>query len=114
VTGRLLLDEMYPPLLADVLREKGHDVRAVATSELAGADDATVLDAATADGRCLLTENVRDFAVLARYTTHGGLLLANSRRWPRSRNGIDQLAAALHDMITRAALPRQGETRWLG
>jgi Domain of unknown function (DUF5615) len=115
VTRRLLLDEMYPPLLADMLRDKGHDVRAVAASaELAGADDATVLDAATADGCCLLTENVRDFAVLARYTTHAGLLLANSRRWPRSRNGIAQLAAALHDMITSGTLPRQGETRWLG
>ena len=51
-------------LLADMLRDKGHDVRAVAASaELAGADDATVLGPATADGRCLLTENVRDFAV---------------------------------------------------
>lgn len=115
VTRRLLLDEMYPPLLADMLRDKGHDVRAVAGSaELAGADDATVLDAATADGCCLLTENVRDFAVLARYTTHPGLLLANSRRWPHSRNGIAQLAAALDDMITSGTLPRQGETRWLG
>jgi hypothetical protein len=115
VTARLLLDEMYPPLLADMLRDKGHDVRAVAASaELAGADDATVLDAAAADDRCLLTENVRDFAVLARYTTHAGLLLANSRRWPRTRDGIARLAAVLHDVIASGALPRQGETRWLG
>jgi predicted nuclease of predicted toxin-antitoxin system len=59
VTGRLLLDQIYPPLPADMLRDKGHDVRAVAASaELAGADDATVLSAATADDCCLLTENV--------------------------------------------------------
>ena len=44
--------------------------------ELADADDATVLDAATSDGCCLLTENVRDIAVLARHTAHAGLLLA--------------------------------------
>ena len=115
VTARLLLDEMYPPLLADMLRDKGHDARAVAASaELAGADDAIVLDAASADGRCLLSENVRDFAVLARYTTHAGLLFANSRRWPRARDGIARLAAVLDDMITNASLPGQGETRWLG
>ena len=115
MTARLLLDEMYPPLLAEMLRDKGHDVRAVAASaELAGADDATVLDAATADDRCLLTENVRDFAVLARYTTHAGLLLANSRRWARTRDGIGRLAASLHDVISSGALPLQGETRWLG
>lgn len=54
MTARLLLDEMYPPLLADTLRDKGHDVLAVAAStELTGADDATVLDAAAADTRCL-------------------------------------------------------------
>ena len=71
MTVRLLLDEMYPPLLAAMLRDMGHDVAAVAASaELAGAADAAVLDAATTDDRCLLTENVRDFAVLARYTTH--------------------------------------------
>ncbi len=115
MTARLLLDEMYPPLLADILRDKGHDVRAVAASvELAGADDATVLDAAAADDRCLLTENVRDFAVLARYTTHAGLLFANSRRWPRTRDGIARLSAVLHDMITNGTMPGQGETRWLG
>jgi hypothetical protein len=115
VTARLLLDEMYPPLLADILRDKGHDVRAVAASvELAGADDATVLDAAAADDRCLLTENVRDFAVLARYTTHAGLLFANSRRWPRTRDGIARLAAVLRDMINNGTLPGQGGTRWLG
>jgi Domain of unknown function (DUF5615) len=113
VTRRVLLDKMYPPLLADMLRDKGHDVRAgAASAQHAGADDATVLEAATADGCCVLTENVRDFAMLARYTTDGRLLLANSRRWPRSRNGIAQLGAALHDMITSGTLPRQGENRW--
>lgn len=115
MTARLLLDEMYPPLLAAMLRDMGHDVAAVAASaELAGAADATVLDAATTDDRCLLTENVRDFAVLARYTTHAGLLLANSRRWPRTRDGIARLAAALHAVITSGALPGRDETRWLG
>jgi len=114
VTARLLLDEMYPPLLAGMLRDKGHDVLAVAAStELTGTDDASVLDTAAADSRCLVTENVRDFAVLARYTTHAGLLFANPRRWPRTPDGIPQLAAVLHDMISNGNLPGEGEARWL-
>jgi hypothetical protein len=115
VTARLLLDEMYPPLLADMLRDKGHDILAVAAStEFIGADDATVLEAAAADSRCLVTENVRDFAVLARYSTHAGLLFANSMRWPRTPEGIPRLAAVLHDMISNGNLPGEGEVRWLG
>jgi hypothetical protein len=115
VTARLLLDEMYPPLLAGMLRDKGHDVLAVAAStELTGADDATVLDAAAADRRCLVTENVRDFAMLARYTTHAGLLLANPRRWPRTPEGIPRLAAVMHDMVSNDNLPGECEVHWLG
>ncbi len=115
MTARLLLDEMYPPALAEMLWDKGHDVLAVAASdELTGADDTTVLDAAAADSRCLVTENVRDFAVLARHTTHAGLLFANPRRWPRTPDGIPRLAAVLHDMISNGNLPGEGEVRWLG
>jgi hypothetical protein len=115
VTARLLLDEMYPPRLAGMLRDKGHDVLAVAAAmELTGADDAAVLEAATADGRCLMTENVRDFAILARYATHAGLLFANSKRWPRTQDGLSRLTAVLHDMISNDDLPGEGEVRWLG
>jgi hypothetical protein len=115
VTARLLLlDEMYPPLLAEMLRDKGHDVLAVAAStDLTGADDANVLDAATTDGRCLVTENVRDFALLARHAPHAGTVFANARRWPRTREGISRLAAVLHDMISNGKLPGEGEVRWL-
>lgn len=76
-----LLDEMYPPMLADALHDKGHDVLAIAASaELVGSDDATVLDVATGDGRCLVTENVRDFAMLVRHTSHAGVLFVHARR----------------------------------
>ncbi len=50
MSARLLLDEMYPPTLAALLREQGHDVLAVAgLLELAGTADDVVLDAATTD-----------------------------------------------------------------
>ncbi|MGH3898352.1 MAG: DUF5615 family PIN-like protein [Pseudonocardiaceae bacterium] len=114
MTVRLLLDEMYPPALADALHDKGHDVIAVAASaELAGSDDATVLDVATGDGRCLVTENVRDFAMLVRHTSHAGVLFVHSRRWPRTKAGVPTLADALHNAISEGRVPGPGDIRWL-
>jgi hypothetical protein len=115
VTPRLLLDEMYPPSLADVPRDMGHDVLAVAgLPALTGSDDATVLEAATAERRCLVTENVRDFAVLVRHTRHAGVVFVSSRRWQRTPKGLSRLAAALHDALSSGRIPGQDEVHWLG
>jgi predicted nuclease of predicted toxin-antitoxin system len=114
VTVRLLLDEMYPPALAKTLRDKGHDVRAVAAlAELVGRDDPAILEAATATGRCLVTENVRDFAVLVRHAGHAGVLFVTAGRWPRTRSGLPRLANALHEAISDGAVPGANEVRWL-
>lgn len=114
MTVRLLLDEMYPPTLAGVLHDKGHDVLGVAASaELVGSDDATILDVATADGRCLVTENVRDFAMLVRHTSHAGVLFVHARRWPRTRAGLRTLVEALHNAVSEGHLPGPGDIRWL-
>ena len=114
MTARLMLDEMYPPALAQMLRDRGHDVVAVAgTPELAGSPDEAVLDAATSDSRCLVTENVRDFAVLARFTTHYGLLFVSDNRWPRTPAAIKRLADALSQVIETNRVPGPGEVSWL-
>lgn len=114
MTVRLLLDEMYPPTLADALHDKGHDVIAVtASAELAGSDDATVLDVATGGGRCLVTENIRDFAMLVRHTSHAGVLFVHARRWPRTRSGLHRFADALHDAISGVRIPGHDDVRWL-
>jgi Domain of unknown function (DUF5615) len=114
MTSRLLLDEMYPPALAAMLRDRGYDVVAVAAMpELAGSPDEAVLHAATSDGRCLVTENVHDFAVLARYTSHGGLLFVNAERWPRTPAAIKRLADALGQLMSSVRMPGPGEVRWL-
>jgi hypothetical protein len=114
VTVRLLLDEMYPPKLAEQLRQLGHDVLAVvAVPDLVGVDDYTVLEAATADGRCLVTENVRDFAVLLGHTDHAGVLFVHGRRWPRSRSGTRHLAVALDKAISDGQLPGPNVVTWL-
>lgn len=110
----MLLDEMYPYTLARSLRDKGHDVTAVSTlAELVGRADTIVLDAARAADRCLVTENVRDFAILARYTRHAGILFVSARRWPRTRSGLPRLTLALHDAMTEGRLPGPDELRWL-
>jgi hypothetical protein len=114
MTSRLMLDEMYPPALAKMLCDRGHDVVAVAgMPELAGSPDEAVLDAATRDGRCLVTENVRDFAVLARYTGHGGMLFVSAERWPRTPAAIKRLADALSQVMVGARAPGPGEVGWL-
>lgn len=112
--ARLLLDEMYPPILAQLLCRQGHDVVAVvATPELVGLDDHAVLDAATTDCRCLVAENVQDFAVLARHTSHGGLLFVHGKRWPRTRSGIHRLATALERTISDKQVPGPNDISWL-
>lgn len=114
MTVRLLLDEMYPPKLADTLRDKGHDVIAVAASvDFVGSDDATGLDIATGDGRCLVTEHVRDFAMLVRHTSHGGVLFVHAKRWRRTRVGLHRLVDALHDAISGNRIPDRDDVRWL-
>jgi len=55
---KLLLDEMWPPIIAAELRRRGHEVIAVAErAELHGQPDEVVFAAAQAEGRTLLTEN---------------------------------------------------------
>ncbi len=62
----LLLDEMFAPVIAVLLREDGHDVTAVAGHPLlAAASDPYLAHWASQEGRRVVTENVRDFVPLA-------------------------------------------------
>jgi hypothetical protein len=105
---------MYPPVLAKELCGKGHDVVAVAAlPELVGADDRTVLDTATDMRRCVVTENIRDYAELARHTRHAGVLFVHPRRWPRTRHGVPRLVSALDDAINTGSAPGANATSGL-
>ncbi len=58
-----LLDEMFPPTAANLLRDKyGHDAVHVTEIGLRGAPDTQVADAARVGGRAVVTENVADFS----------------------------------------------------
>ncbi len=97
---KLLLDEMYPPALAEALRRRGVEVSSVVELGLAGRSDDDVFAAARAGGYAVLTENVADFVRVAsqHLTTgghHPGLLIALSTRFSRRRSGVDTIATAV-------------------
>jgi predicted nuclease of predicted toxin-antitoxin system len=102
---RLLLDEHYSPRIARALRDRGHDVIAVGErADLAGVDDAALLQAAADEHRALVTNNVADLVVAARERTaggqtHAGLVLTSDRSLPRTRAGIGAIVAALDALL---------------
>ena len=97
---RLLLDETYPPALAEVLR--GADIEAHTAAELglAGRSDPDLFATAVAEGLTVLTENVADFArISAEHLTagrhHPGVLVALSGRFSRRPAGVGAIVASI-------------------
>jgi hypothetical protein len=76
----------------------------------ADADDEAQLLGATAQGRCIFTFNIRDFAPLAaQYERHGGIILA-----PQWSMGLSELISALDRLLTETdASAWPGQVRWL-
>ncbi len=85
---KALLDEQLSPQIAAILREEGHDVYAVAErDDLVGYSDRMVLEAADAEDRAVITNNIKDFRPiaaewLAQGRTHPGLI-SPSPLWRR-------------------------------
>ena len=70
---RLLLDEMFAPAIARALRERGHDVEAVAEQpEWRAFSDADVLDVGRRERRAVVTSNLRDYRPMHRDLVSGG------------------------------------------
>ena len=101
---KLLLDEMWSPAVAEELRRRGHDAEAVvARPDLRGASDETLFTVGLAEGRAIVTENVKDFRELATTASraHPPLILTSSKAWPRAdRRMIGRLVKALDDLLT--------------
>lgn len=113
---KLLLDEMYPTLLARELRARGHDVVSVHESPGAGATDMQVWLFAQAAARAVVTENVRDFRPLAGTIlrsggSHAGVVFTSSRTWPRTDPG--SLIDALDRLLFARAEPLRDAESWL-
>jgi Domain of unknown function (DUF5615) len=107
---RLLLDEHYPPEIAEQLRGRGHDVIAVKERpHLIGRSDRVQFAGSRDERRAIVTEDVGDYRpLLASAVRRGertfGLLCVNPRRFPRRRGEVGRLIAALDAFL--AANPR--------
>jgi predicted nuclease of predicted toxin-antitoxin system len=115
LTG-ILLDEMYPPALAQQLRAGGHNVVAVLDVEvgLAAKTDEDILAWATRNNRCVVTENVSDFARLAQQGfSHTGIIFVSSQRFPRTASGLQMLAKALDGFLSAGHAPGRDGVAWL-
>jgi predicted nuclease of predicted toxin-antitoxin system len=103
---RLLLDaNLSPRTIGEPLRERGHDVRALASEPaLDGLDDEAVLELATRDERIVVTRNSRDFAPIARrwaeaQRQHAGVILI----WSLSHRQFDLIVPGIERWLEELA-----------
>jgi hypothetical protein len=118
---RLLLDEHYSKIIAERLRERGHDVVAAAErSDLAGLQDTELFELMQVERRAIVTENWADFQQQMRYAeeqgvVHHGVVFTSRRRMPRGKNTIGLFVRVLDDFLRRH--PHEGALlnnhRWL-
>jgi|SRR5664279_1345668 hypothetical protein len=101
---------MYMAALAEQLRERDHDVIAVAErADLRGTPDEDLLAWAWTEDRALVTDNQRDFIPIHhRYVAsghdHKGLILTNNRRFPRGQPATTgKLVVALERLLHTTA-----------
>ena len=115
----LLLDEMPSGDIAAQLRARGHDVIAVVEdAALPGTGDEELLAHATSIGRCLVTANVGDFALIhaswsSRGRSHGGLVYLVNRVFPNDRSFVGAVVTALDSAIRSGEVPSGGTETFL-
>ncbi|MDX6683620.1 MAG: hypothetical protein QOG94_3659 [Solirubrobacteraceae bacterium] len=116
---RLLLDEMLPAVIAQQLRNRGHEVLAVdEILELRGLPDDELFEHAQRDARTIVTYNRDDFLTLDnRYRhagrDHHGVVILNPRRFAQGNQTIGALVTSLEAVV--AAEPSyRGFIHWLG
>ena len=116
---KALLDEHLSPHVAVLLRDAGCDVLAVAErDDLVGCSDRSVFEAAAAEGRAVVTNNIKDFRPLAaewlaKGRVHPGLILLPSAR-SRTRAAAPALAAAVEAVLRAHPDGIAGAERWVG
>lgn len=104
---KLLLDEMWAPAIARELRDRGHQVVAVAERlDLRGLPDEAIFDAALAEGWVIVTENVVDYRPLAADAMRAGrayppIIYTSNRAYPRAnRRTAGRLVVALDALLS--------------
>jgi predicted nuclease of predicted toxin-antitoxin system len=116
---KALLDEQLSAQIAALLRQMGYDVEAVADRpDLLGRSDRSILEIASAEGRAVITNNIKDFRPLAaewlaQGRVHAGLILLPSTR-TRTRAAIAVLADRISTMLHDNPDGLSGSERWIG
>jgi predicted nuclease of predicted toxin-antitoxin system len=115
---KALPDEQLSPRIAELLRDRGHDVQAVVDRrDLAGRSDRVILEIAAAEERAVITNNVKDFRPLAaerlaRGESHAGLILLPSTR-TRTRAAVEMLANAIEQILHQHPDGLPATERWV-
>ena len=115
----LLLDEMFSDAIARQLRASQHDVLAVvADSALVGLPDDQVLARAAAQGRALVTANIKEIMPLnSRYSAsgmpHSGLILVSAKTFPQDRTYVAAVTLALGKLLDSPVAIHPGEVLFL-
>jgi len=103
---RFKVDENLPSDLVEVLREGGHDAASAHDEGLGGASDPRLLDAATSEGRVLMTFDL-DFADVRAYPpgSHRGIVVFRlpDQRWPTLEFALRRLLGMARPTICAAA-----------
>jgi hypothetical protein len=116
---KAILDEHLSPQIAALLRKAGYDVDAIADREdLVGRSDRITLEAATREGRAVVTNNIKDFRPLAaewlaQGRVHAGLILVPSAR-TRTRHAIPAIAGAIEAVLRDHPHGLSSSERWIG
>lgn len=116
---RLMLDEMFSPRVGDLLRRSGIDCVCVAEDQfLRAQDDEAVLATALEQARVLVTNNVIDFEPLRRQRIAVDqpvppLIYTDDSTFPRNRNYVGHLAAALAEAANSHLVSTYGGVLWL-
>lgn len=115
----LLLDEMFSSAIAAELTARGIDCRAVvADLVLRAQSDLEIFQAALAEERVIVTNNVSDFESLRRaHEAAGnkvpGLIYTSDLAFPRTKAYVSRLAAALAVAAAGHETARCGGVLWL-
>ena len=117
---KVALDHHYTARIASKLCDRGHDVIAIPERGWEQESDERLLELSHADDRALLTNNVADFAVLAREWAatgrhHAGLIFTSDASLPRGMSTVGRYVDLLDALLNAHTAPRAFEDRvhWL-
>jgi hypothetical protein len=119
VPDALLLDEMFSSAIAADLTTRGFDCRAVvADPVLRALSDLEIFQAALAEERIIVTNNVPDFESLRRaHEAAGnkvpGFIYTSDLTFPRTKAYVSRLAAAFAAAAAGHETARCGGVLWL-